>query len=159
MCPTVFATCFFIHLFIFCRVPTPSQVSELTPIDQSSSNAKDSNDGPVCKKKRIEDPVELERLSKNLLQEYLYHKSLWVRLALHFHILSLLGNCPNPLMLQEATLYVQDYFDWTNIANFTHEVIACMLDSVKEQDHILVGKFLGHLIQINQMRKEDFKSG
>lgn len=76
------------------------------------------------------------------------------------HNLSLPGDCSNPLsLLQDATLAAQDYFDWTNIASFTRDAMALMLDTVKVQDHILVGKFLGHLIQINQMRKEDFNSG
>ncbi|XP_034238219.1 eukaryotic translation initiation factor 4 gamma 1-like isoform X2 [Thrips palmi] len=118
------------------RVPTPTSVSEISPSEQPTSNAKDANGGPVCKLRRLEEGEELERISKNLVDEYLSHRK-----------------------LEDATLAVQDYFDWTNIASFTREALASMLDRVVVQDHILVGKFLGHLIQINQMRKEDFNAG
>lgn len=51
-------------------------MSELTPSD-TSSNAKDSS-GPVCKIRRLENPEEIERISQNLIKEYLGHKNLEV---------------------------------------------------------------------------------
>lgn len=59
-------------------------------------------------------------------------------------------------MLQEATLAVMDFFDWTNIVIFTREVLAFMLDRM--QGHQLVSQFLGHLVKINYMRKHHFIS-
>lgn len=117
------------------RVPTPSSVAGSSPSDDQplADARKDSETGPVCKGKRVDDPEELERVVKNRVQELLGHKN-----------------------IEEATLSVMDHFDWTNIVSFVREVLAFMLERM--QGHQLVSQFLGHLIKINFMRKHHFLS-
>lgn len=82
----------FFFIFLFCiRVPTPSLLTDSSPSDDQPSNESNqtSEEGPVCKIKRVEDPDELDRVIKNLVQEYLGHKSVEVGILCDSHIWSL----------------------------------------------------------------------
>lgn len=115
------------------RVPTPSSLTDSSPSDdQPSGEAR--GEGPVCKIKRVEDPAELERFTKNIFLEFQGHKN-----------------------MEEAQLAVMDYFDWTNIGAFNREILTLTLDH--SQGHQLVSQFLAHLIKVNYMKKEHFFSG